>query len=508
MVVNPTKDKFWILLAIPLLGFSASLEKSFSPIKGAQLGWSLLDIANDSVLDARDADKNFIPGSIQKLFTTWIALDLLGADKTFATELLYSGSLQGEMLQGDLIIKGGGDPTFGDVQFAEDRSQAVIFNSWLLALKKLGLRQVKGCVEGDGSYLIEEGPNPAMLWEDAGNYYAGNVSGLSFNANLYSLNFTGSPTPGKSVTLQNTQPMHTGIATFRNHLLTGSTTSKDSAFILGGFPSSVRELRGTYPAGPRSFSIKGSLPNPAWTCAREFHDFLTAHGLSILNGNRACGDSLTLPNRISVQSLVSVSEPVLVPVPESKCISPPLGQLIRHTNQKSDNTYAAQLLALIGKSKGPSGDWRGGLVVVNAYLAKLGFPLAEFHFKDGNGLSRYNWVSPRQVTHLLTYASHQKAFPEFRASLIGTDPQAKNHSDTHGPATDMAVKLGRYGNDWQGKLWIKTGTLEGVRSLSGYFQARSGRMLAFTLVVNNFEGNGNEMQKIFGSQLRNWADKY
>ena len=487
--------------ALILLGWltalvsSATTKSALILPEGAVFGWTVRDASSDSVLEESSANHNFAPGSTLKLFTTWTALDMLGADRTFVTELLYNGTIVEGNLQGDLIIRGGGNPGFADARLGTPQGPAAVFSDWLLILQKFGITRVSGCVIGDGSYLLEEGPHPAMLWEDAGNYYAGTVSGLSFNGNIFIANFSGAPSPVTPVTLLGTRPNHTGIARFNNYLLTGPTDSEDSAYILGGFPSMVRDLRGTYPAGQMPFAIKGSLPNPAWTCAREFRDYLNANGIAVAPESAACGDSSALPNRSGTTGGVAISI--------ARHTSPPLKELIRFTNQKSDNSYAAQFLALIGREGGQTGDWRGGLMVMNDYLAKRGFRSTELHLKDGNGLSRYNWVSPNQTAHLLVYASHQKAFPDFRASLVGV---SETGDGSRSP--EMRRKLERYGNDWDGRLWVKTGTLEGVSALAGYLKPRSGRLLAFAITVNNFEGTGYDMQKGFGPLLKEWAAKY
>jgi serine-type D-Ala-D-Ala carboxypeptidase/endopeptidase (penicillin-binding protein 4) len=458
----------------------------FTSPDGALVGWAVRDAMNDSLLEGQGERLNYTPASTQKLITTWIALDMLGADKTYTTELAYTGVIKDQTLHGDLLIVGGGDPSFADTKMHGERIAEKVFSSWLLALKKSGIKKISGCILGDGTYLEEAGPHPAQIWEDAGNYYAGGTSGLSFNGNIYTLSFSGAATPGKSVKLLGSFPNHIGIAAFDNQLLTGPAKGKDSAFILGGFPSPVRELRGTYPAGRMPFYLKGSLPNPAWTCAREFQDFLVTKGITVNLEPSACGDSLALPNYKPAKKGEFLSG--------SRIISPPLKEIIRHTNQKSDNSYAAQLLALIGKEGKQTADWRGGLAIVNQYLLQRGFSPKEFHLKDGNGLSRYNWISPGQTSRLLAYASRQKAFPEFRASLV--DSQL----DRYGQSWD--------GNGWQGKLWIKTGTLEGVSALAGYLQTKSGRLLAFAITANNFEGKSADIQISFSALLQNWAVKY
>jgi serine-type D-Ala-D-Ala carboxypeptidase/endopeptidase (penicillin-binding protein 4) len=452
------------------------------------IGWAVRDAnSGEGFLESHLADLNLTPGSTQKLFTTWIALELLGGDRTYATELFRAGSVEGGVLKGDLIIRGGGDPAFGGAQFGPDHGADAIFAQWALALRKAGINRVDGCVIGDAAFLEEEGPHPAGLWEDAGNYYAGTVSGLSFNDNLYLANFSGAAAPGRPVSFQGTLPVHSGIARFDNRLLTGPADGRDSAFILGGFPSPARVLRGTYPAGRMPFSIKGSLPNPAWTCAREFRDYLIAKGIAFTNGGGArCGDSLAMPNHPPV--------PGAVAIPGARHVSPPLRELVRIVNQKSDNNYAAQVLALIGKGTGRSGDWRGGLAAVNGYLASRGFDLDRIHLKDGNGLSRYNWIAPSQTSRLLAYAFRQKNFPEFQASLLG--------------APGATAKLDRFGGGWEGKLYAKTGTLEGVSALAGYLQAASGKWIVFSVAANNFEAKNGDAQKYFAPLLRKWQAKY
>ncbi|HKP94714.1 MAG TPA: D-alanyl-D-alanine carboxypeptidase/D-alanyl-D-alanine-endopeptidase [Fibrobacteria bacterium] len=464
----------------------ASLSSAFP--REAMVGWALLDpAAPDVLVDARQAEVNFTPGSTQKLFTTWIALEKLGGDKTYVTELFRTGTLEGERLKGDLLIRGGGDPSFAGSQFGPDHGMEAVFAQWLLALRKQGIRKVDGCVIGDGTFLEEDGPHPAGSWEDAGNYYAGTVSGLSFNDNLYAAFFNGAASPGKPVVLKTTLPVHTGIARFDNRLVTGPADGHDSAFILGGFPSPVRILRGTYPAGRMPFSIKGSLPNPPWTCAREFRAYLAAKGIAFSTPDGAeCGDSLAFPNHAPMTGAIAV--------PGARHVSPPLRELLRIVNQKSDNNYAAQTLALLGKGTGRSGDWRGGLAAVHEYLDGHGFDRKLVHLKDGNGLSRYNWIAPAQTVKLLGYAFRQKNFPEFQATLPGA-PGAQG-------------RLERYGAGWEGRLYAKTGTLEGVSALAGYLKTASGKWLAFSIAVNNFESGNGDAQKFFAPLLRKWAAKY
>jgi D-alanyl-D-alanine carboxypeptidase/D-alanyl-D-alanine-endopeptidase (penicillin-binding protein 4) len=463
----------------------------------ATVAWALLDASGDSLIEGKDPGRNLTPGSTVKLFTTWLALETLGPEKTLSTRLYRTGPLKDGVLQGDLIIQGGGDPGFAGSLLGPAHQAEAIFRAWHEALAREGIRKVAGCVIGDGSYLEEDGPHPAGLWEDVGNYYAGTSSGLSFHDNLYALSFDGAAAPDKPVKVIGVRPAHAGIARFDNRLVTGPPGSRDSAYILGGHPSPVRLLRGAYPAGRMPFSIKGSLPNPAWTCAREFRDYLASRGIDFQNPDGpACGDSLALPNRpapvYAQAKRVAAHE------------SAPVKELVRVTNQRSDNNYAAQLLALSGKASGRDGNFHGGLEAMREYFHRNAFVQEEIHLRDGTGLSRYNWVSPAQTAHLLSVAFRSKSRDAFRASLVGAPGSGK--------------KLERYGSGWNGRLYVKTGTLEGVASLAGYLKADSGRWLAFAVIANNFSprsGIGRDgsvvrgdPQKAFIPLLRRWAASY
>ena len=141
------------------------------------------------------------------------------------------------------------------------------------------------------------------------------------------------------------------------------------------------------------------------------------------------------------------------------------------------------------------------------WMARKGFDGRGINFRDGTGLSRYNWVTPEQTVHLLLTAYRSKSWPAFRASLVGA------------PGTEK--KLERYGPGWTGRLAVKTGTLQGVASLAGYLKADSGRWLAFAVAANNFAsrdavgmGSAGAMvlrddpQRAFEPLLRRWAKEH
>jgi D-alanyl-D-alanine carboxypeptidase/D-alanyl-D-alanine-endopeptidase (penicillin-binding protein 4) len=407
-----------------------------------------------------------VPASTQKLFTTWAALAGLTPAFRCTTSFYYTGKVRDGVLKGDLIIQGRGDPAFASGFFGEKHGRDSIFSSWLSALKNAGIREIRGCVMADGSYMKTVSPNPHALWEDIGNYYGGITSGLCFNDNRYHIFFKGNNRPGQPVEFLRTEPEHTGIARFRNSVLTGPAGSRDLAYIFGSPLAAERELRGTYPAGKKKFSIKGSLPHPPWTCAMEFRDFLKSKGISFKTTDPVCKD---YKQNLLKNPKARWIESTLTPVAQH--VSPSLPDIIRHVNRRSDNMYAEQLLCLLSRESGKKGNYREGLEVLTEYFKKQGLNSTQLHFKDGSGLSRYNRVSALQVCRLLRLASKHKFFPHFRNSL----------KSVTNPNEDLAG----LGKGWQDRLWIKTGTMDGVYALAGYLKTNTGKLVCFFICFNN-----------------------
>jgi len=177
--------------------------------------------------------ENTMPASTQKIVTTWIALDILGPQKTWTTEFKYTGSIQNGILKGDLVIQGGGDPAFGSSRFGSKNFPESIFHKWNAELEQLGITQITGCVKTVSNFEDDEFPNRYANFEDIGNYYAGLTSGLCYRDNQYSILLQGSSLAGIPIVVLGTDPKHTGIQKFENFLVTGLRSSSDLAYIFG-----------------------------------------------------------------------------------------------------------------------------------------------------------------------------------------------------------------------------------------------------------------------------------
>ena len=118
---------------------------------------------------------SFTPASVTKLITTATALEILGKDFTFKTYIEYDGELTNGVLNGNLYIRGGGDPTLGSYKMGDPRFML----SWAKIIKNAGIKEIRGAVIADVSLYDQEGVSPKWLWEDIANYYAPAIFALS-----------------------------------------------------------------------------------------------------------------------------------------------------------------------------------------------------------------------------------------------------------------------------------------------------------------------------------------
>jgi len=257
---------------------SAVKEMAARPgIQNASWGISVKDAATGRVILERDAQKNLLPASILKIFVTAAAFDLLGADYRIRTGVYYDGAISNGSLNGNIYLKGAGDPSLGSQFIKDARSADDTFKLWADAIKAKGINAINGAVVGDES-LFESVQPGSWAWEDIGNYYAAPASALTINDNLYKLYFKPGENPGDKAEALRTEPLLPEL-TFKNHVLTGPGGSGDNTYVYAfpGLHEAV--LRGTVPRGPAEFAVKGALPDPALFAARSFSAFLARAGI-------------------------------------------------------------------------------------------------------------------------------------------------------------------------------------------------------------------------------------
>ena len=382
-----------------------------------------------------NAGTAFIPASSFKTLTTATALEVLGPDFHFTTELKSTVPIQDGIIKGDLIIVGGGDPMLK----LED------LKTWAADLKKRGLIKITGGIRVDTSFFSGSLYGDFWNWGDIGNGYGSGVAGLNLNHNRYILMLRAGPEVGSPAELLGIN-LEIPDAKWKNEVITGAADSGDGVVIHGGEDTTAIHLRGTVPLGAANFQVRGALPEPARFAAHHFRVALLAAGIQV--GNSGAG-----PQAASAASKSAAAAPA-APVSHSllKHDSPPLLQIIKSIHTVSDNHETECVFRMLGIKAGkPSAE------VIREHWKARGLEFSGLRMEDGSGLSRADFIRPLDLARLQFFA--------------GTGPQG---------AAYKASLLSENGLTW------KIGAMSGIRSYTGYAKTKSGEEYCYAIMVNHY----------------------
>lgn len=444
----------------------------------AQIGVEVRSLKNGEKLFALNAERNLLPASNLKLVTTAAALKLLGLDFRYSTQVVSLGKMVRSTLKGDLIIRGSGDPTLGSPSMFPDKDPTAIFEAWADSLDALGIEKVDGNIIADPNYFTSDVYPLGWSIEDEPYYFATQSSGISFADNAVSVTVTGG-LRGGSKPLYELTP-ETQYFQVNDLAVTRSVPAKSTDTIRSsGNTISITRLpgentitiQGSIDKGAEAVSEQLSVDDPPTYVATVFRETLEAHGITVTGSAMTASD---LDERINYnQTHILINH-----------LSPPLSDIVRVVNKKSHNHFAEQLLRTIGKEVLGKGDWRTGVLAVKRYLTLAGLDPEKVALYDGSGLSRMDLISPSNFVQLL--------------KTIYTDPQLYSAFDSSLPVMGIDGTLSARLRDSRasGNVHAKTGSLTGVRSLSGYLTTKDNEPLAFSIIINNYTTPGSEVQNL------------
>ena len=152
-----------------------------------------------------------------------------------------------------------------------------------------------------------------------------------------------------------------------------------------------------------------------------------------------------------------------------------MANVLKNLMVESDNLTAELLTKTIGyESDGSQGNWINGLTQIRKFLNNtVGIDTTTFSIRDGSGVSRYNYASPNHFIQLLKWAYNN---PSIRNNFIQTLPQG----GSNGTLQDRNIS---------NQIYAKTGSLFSVTTLSGYVFTQSGDVIAFSILMNGFQGS-------------------
>jgi len=444
--------------------------KNNKNFKHASIGFYVQDIHSGEVISSLNPDLSVAPASTQKLITTATALEILGSHYKFKTRLEYTGKIDKNtgVLDGNIIIKGGGDPTLGSKYFSQTENQQFL-NDWARAIYKAGIKFINGKIIADASLYGYQTVPPKWTWEDMGNYFGAAPNGLTVRDNSYSLFFNTSSVKGDKTEIVKIEPEIPGLK-IDNHVKSDAVHS-DLSYIFGAPYTYERMIEGRLPLNKTNYEVKGSLPDPALFAAQSLKIKLKENGIS---SGKATTFRLS-PDEAKYDTL----QHILI----YTTYSPELSEIIKLTNFKSINLFAEHLykqtqMYIAGfKLKKISKNF------INYFWQSKGLNTDGMFIFDGSGLSRYNALTAKQMVFILKYMKTESKNAEvFYTSipLVGKEGTVKNMCKN-----TVAV----------GKIRAKSGSVKNVRAYAGYVKTKSGRKLAFSIIINNFNGSSSSVRK-------------
>ncbi|MFA7316126.1 MAG: D-alanyl-D-alanine carboxypeptidase/D-alanyl-D-alanine-endopeptidase [Sulfuricella sp.] len=404
-------------------------------VQDTQARRALLDVGAEHAMN---------PASSMKLVTTYAALELLGPAYRWKTETDAGGPLTGEALNDGLILKGYGDP------------KLTLENFWLLLrdLRQRGVRDIRGGVILDQSYFEPAAHDPAAFDNEPLRAYNTLPQALLVNFNAIRLRLL--PDGHGIRVVPDPAPSSLKVVSYieMDSAPCGDWREGIATEVAAAGTERVLTLRGRFSAtcGEKSFNLN-LLPNGSYV--DSVFRLLWEELGGTLNGSVRAGE--VPPGAALLASFDS----------------PPLGDAIRDINKFSNNVMARQLFLTLGAAQsGPPATPRKGTDAIEGWLAAKGLDFPELVLENGSGLSRLERISPRHLGTLLVSASNSPVFGEFESSLpiVAVDGTMKKRLQDHAVA---------------GHAHIKTGSLEGVRSVAGYVFDAKGRRMAVVAMVNH-----------------------
>ena len=460
------KTSLLLLLAIPFVQSPSLASDEFLPI-GVRSALQVRELPADSlsiyVEDVETgepvlqwmADEPRNPASTMKLLTTLVALDTLGPAYRWKTDIYAFGEVNNGFLDGDLLLKGYGDPFL------------VTERVWqmLRSIRRAGINHIGGDLLIDDSYFDIGSHDPAAF--DRQPLRAYNVAPNALLMNFKVVRYWFEP-EGQSVSVRLDPQLDNLHVDNRLRLVPGYCGGYQRGITVTNSSDDDRvTFSGKFPSGCKRYAMDRTVLS---------HNAF-AYGLFSSLWRESGG---TLKGSWQNVVLASEAEPILT------FESPPLVDMISSVNKHSNNVMARQILyTLSAEVLGAPGTEAGGREVIDDWLRSNKLKFGKLALENGAGLSREARITARDMGALLRFAWAQPYMPEYLASmsLAGLDGTLSR----------------RFRNtDLVGKAHLKTGSLDHVTAIAGYLQARSGRRFSIVM-LQNFEdvhrGPGEEVQE-------------
>jgi len=440
----------------------------------ARWGVFVMSLKDSRVLYSRDADKLFTPASNMKVYTTAVALDLLGADYRWRTSVYAAKQpASGGIIDGDLTLYGRGAPDL----MSQSNGDAPSLSHLAEQVYQTGVREVRGNIIGDNSYFRGELFGEGWQWNDIQWYFGAEPSALSIDENSVEVTIAPAKEGDKAsvVITPNSNPLH-----LTNTAKTGERNDTTSIGIIRDLSSNDVRIWGDFPVNGRAFAAFLSVHDPAAWAANLFRQALISRGVKVR------GEARSRDFRVDTAGMLDPQNSFEIAHADSEALS----KIVQRTNKESNNLFAELILRTIGKERGSlapdpnprkdreRGDDEAGVAVVRSWLESRGITTKGLAIRDGSGLSRLDLTTPETTGRLLAAIANTSSATIFHDSL---------------PIAGRDGTLNSRLKPLTGRISAKTGTLTYTHSLSGYAKNPVNDTLIFSIMCNDATATDHEV---------------
>lgn len=426
--------------------------------QGGVAGISVRDATDGKILYQYNGSTHLRPASNMKLITGAAALQVLGTDYRFSTEVLTNGKREGNAIVGNVYLRGKGDSSLLEKDLNELASK----------LKKMGITRIKGKLVADDTWYDNVRYSADLPLSDQQEYYGAAISALTLspNSDYDAGTVIVQVTPGKKAG----QAANVSLTPKNNYVKIHNQTKTSKS-------GSANTIKVTRKHGTNDIYITGNIPmkgsqTKEWIAVWEptgyalelFRTAIQKQGI-VIEGGKASGRTPTYATLLAVDQ------------------SEPLSNLLVPFMKVSNNTIGEVLVKEMGKVSGNEGSWDEGLRMMKEQMPSLGILSDKYTIRDGSGISHLNLISANALSSLLYAIQKEKWFPIYQSSL----PVAGNSDRMVGGT----LRNRMIGTAAAGRVMAKTGTISTVSTLSGYVHSKSGKKYIFSILLHHPKNSKN-----------------
>lgn len=456
-----------LALALPGAARAADIEERLGRIisspclKRGRVCMVVRSLKNGNTVYEKNPDLLMTPASNMKIITAAVALKTLKPWYKFDTIFSYTGARKGETIEGDLVVSGRGDP------------HLVSEDLWLIAneVRKRGITRITGGIILDDGYFDGELFPAGWRLSSIRRAFEAPLSALALNFNTVTVMIYPDPSGAKPMVVVDPATPYFKLV---NRMTYGNGGRKFVAIRMKPRPGGgeTMEVLGRIRPGGGELTYYRAVADPARYFGETFKTLLTGMGVAVGGGILNAP-----PSRPTTKLFVHSSRPLL--------------HQVMDMNKFSNNFMAEQILKTVGAEKvSAPGTINKGLAVAESVMAEWGITQDRYRFVDGSGLSKDNKVSCSALTDVLDRLYHEfEAGPEFISSLavMGKDGSVRER--------DIGAS---------NPVKVKTGTLDSVSAISGYYPLKNGDVLGFSMIFNDlacYNGMAHQIQNHLLTEL-------